>query len=311
MAADKTPVTVIGLGLMGSALASAFQRAGHELTVWNRSPGRAEPFQGTARIAGNVSDAVAASDTIVVSLLNYEAGNHVLRTPDVEKIIAGKTIVQLTTGTPADARDSEAWAHQHGATYLDGAISGYPRTIGTDGNEIYYSGDATVFESRRGVLGVLGGKATFCGEAVGAAAAVDLGALEFSYARIAGLLHAAALCAAESFPLDVFFTTVGIPDRLLEFISRHDFSEGRAPISAAMAAETLAPPRTYADSVDATLAVHTGAIDQIVRASREAGIDSAFPQALHDVYSKAIARGHGNHDIPSLYEAFSPAGAGR
>jgi 3-hydroxyisobutyrate dehydrogenase-like beta-hydroxyacid dehydrogenase len=311
MAADKTPVTVIGLGLMGSALAGAFQKAGHELTVWNRSPGRADPFRSSARVAASVREAVEASDIIVVSLLNYKAGNDVLRTPEVEGAIAGRTIVQLTTGTPNDARDSRAWAIQHSATYLDGAISGYPRTIGTEGNEIFYSGDPAVFESRREVLAAFGGKATFCGGAVGAASAVDLAALEFSYARAAGLLHAAALCAAESFPLAVFFTTIGIPDRLLEFISRHDFSDGRTPITAAMAAATLKPPRTYQDSVDATLSVHTGAIDQIVRASREAGIDSAFPQALHDAYSKAIARGHGNHDIPSLYEAFSAEGAGR
>jgi 3-hydroxyisobutyrate dehydrogenase-like beta-hydroxyacid dehydrogenase len=306
MATEKSAVTVIGLGLMGSALASAFHKAGHELTIWNRSPEKTAPFQGLARIAGTVRDAVAASDTIVVSLLNYGAGNTVLRTPDVEAVIAGKTVVQLTTGTPADARDSQQWASQHGAGYLDGAIAGYPRTIGTDDNEIYYSGDATVFEQQRPVLSALGGKATFCGEAPGAAATLDLACLESAYARAAGLLHAAALCAAESFPLNVFFTTAGVPAGLLEFITRHDFSEGRAPMNAATAAAAMARPRTYAESVDATLAVHTGAIDQIVRASREDGIDNAFPQALHDAYGKAVARGHGKHDLPSLYEAFVP-----
>jgi 3-hydroxyisobutyrate dehydrogenase-like beta-hydroxyacid dehydrogenase len=306
MAADKGMVTVVGLGLMGSALASAFQKAGHELTVWNRSPGKAEAFQGSARIANTVRDAVAASNTVVISLLNYEAGNAVLRAPGVEAVLAGRTVVQLTTGTPADARDSERWAKEHGATYLDGAIAGYPRTIGTGDNEIFYSGDATVFEQQRPVLSALGGKATFCGEAPGAAATLDLACLESAYARAAGLLHAAALCAAESFPLDVFFTTAGVPAGLLEFITRHDFSEDRAPMNAATAAAAMARPRTYAESVDATLAVHTGAIDQIVRASREDGIDNAFPQALHDAYGRAVVRGHGSHDLPSLYEAFVP-----
>ncbi|MER6985206.1 NAD(P)-binding domain-containing protein, partial [Streptomyces carpinensis] len=36
-----TPVSVLGLGPMGTALASAFLAAGHPLTVWNRTPGRA------------------------------------------------------------------------------------------------------------------------------------------------------------------------------------------------------------------------------------------------------------------------------
>lgn len=306
MVGDTRTVTVIGLGLMGSALASAFRSAGYTLTVWNRSPARSVPFQGAARIAATVPEAVGASDTIVISLLNYQAANAVLRTPEVEAVIAGRTIVQLTTGTPADARDGERWANHQGAAYLDGAISGYPRTIATDACEILYSGDATVFEAQRDVLSAFGGKSTFCGTAAGAAATLDLASLEFAYARAAGLLHGAALCAAESIPLDHFFTMAGVPDGLLEFATRHDFSNGRSPMDAATAAAAMARPRTYTDSVDATLAVHTAALDQIVRASRDAGVDSAFPDALHNVYGRAVAAGHARHDLPSLYEAFVP-----
>jgi 3-hydroxyisobutyrate dehydrogenase-like beta-hydroxyacid dehydrogenase len=304
MAADKTAVTVIGLGLMGSALARAFSEAGHQLTVWNRSADKAARFEGSARIAKTVEDAVAASPTVVVSLLDYGAAKGILRTPAVERVIGGTTVVQLTTGTPADARDTQAWITKHDGAYLDGAIAGYPRNIGTDGNEIFYAGDATVFEAQRVLLSALGGKLTFCGEEVGGAATLDLAALEFAYARAAGLLHAAALCAAESFPLDVFFTTVGAPDGLLEFVTRHDFSDGRQPMSAAVAAAAMRRPRTYPESTDATLAVHAAAISQVVRASGEAGIDRSFPEALHETYTGAVVRGHAGHDLPSLYEAF-------
>ena len=306
MPAKSNTVTVIGLGLMGSALARAFRNAGCELTVWNRSAAKATPFEGSARIAQTVEDAVTAGDTVVISLLNYEAAGSLLRRPEVEAVAAGKTFVQLTTGTPADARESQAWANHHDAAYLDGAIAGYPRTIGTPSNEIFYSGDPAVFERAQPVLSALAGKATFCGPDAGAAATVDLAALEFAYARAAGLLHAAALCAAESFPLERFFAIAGVPDGLLEFVSRHEFTEGRTPMDAQVAAAAMAGPRTYCDSVDATLSVHTAAIDQVVRASEQSGIDSSFPRALHDAYSRAVARGHGNHDLPALYEAFVP-----
>ncbi|MFD4375859.1 NAD(P)-binding domain-containing protein, partial [Streptomyces sp. NPDC058527] len=43
---ENTPVTVIGLGSMGSALAAAFLAAGHPTTVWNRTPERAAPRPG-------------------------------------------------------------------------------------------------------------------------------------------------------------------------------------------------------------------------------------------------------------------------
>ena len=104
MDGNKSTVTVIGLGLMGSALARAFHKAGHELTVWNRSVGRTVPFRDSAQIAGTVRDAVAASDSVVVSLLDYDTANSLLGTADVEAVVAGRTVVQLTTGTPLNAK---------------------------------------------------------------------------------------------------------------------------------------------------------------------------------------------------------------
>ncbi|HUR05444.1 MAG TPA: NAD(P)-binding domain-containing protein, partial [Nonomuraea sp.] len=38
----ETPVTVIGMGMMGRALATAFMNAGHPTTIFNRTPGKAE-----------------------------------------------------------------------------------------------------------------------------------------------------------------------------------------------------------------------------------------------------------------------------
>jgi 3-hydroxyisobutyrate dehydrogenase-like beta-hydroxyacid dehydrogenase len=306
MAAGTTRVTVIGLGLMGSALANAFRSAGHEVTVWNRSPERAQPFEGRARIAATVADACAASDVVVVSLLNYDAADAVLRTADVERVMAGRTLVQLTTGTPQEARNTLQWATEHGAGHLDGAISGFPRTIGTDSCEVLYSGDAALFEVQRPVLAALGGASIFCGEAIGAAAALDLASLEFSYAQLAGLLHGAALCAAESVPLEQFFTIAGTPGQLLEFATRHDFAADRTPIDAASAAAAMARPRRYPRSVDATLTTHAAAITRIAAASRDAGVDGSLPTALHAVYGRAVTRGHGDHDLPALIEGFLP-----
>jgi len=50
-------ITVIGLGMMGAALARAIQRAGHKLTVWNRSADKMQPFidNGTAAAPDVVS----------------------------------------------------------------------------------------------------------------------------------------------------------------------------------------------------------------------------------------------------------------
>ncbi len=52
-------ITVIGLGLMGAALARALQRAGHDLTVWNRSPAKMRPF---------IDDGVAGAPDVVSAI---------------------------------------------------------------------------------------------------------------------------------------------------------------------------------------------------------------------------------------------------
>jgi len=43
-------VTVVGLGLLGSAMARAFLRSDYELTVWHRSPSRVAAFEGSANV---------------------------------------------------------------------------------------------------------------------------------------------------------------------------------------------------------------------------------------------------------------------
>jgi 3-hydroxyisobutyrate dehydrogenase-like beta-hydroxyacid dehydrogenase len=60
-------VTVIGLGLMGQALAGAFLAHGHPTTVWNRSAAKAEELVAHgAPLAASVRDAVAASPLVII-----------------------------------------------------------------------------------------------------------------------------------------------------------------------------------------------------------------------------------------------------
>src|SRR5260221_11320699 len=59
----RSPVTVIGTGTMGSALGRALLAAGHPVTAWNRTPGRAAPLASAgASIAADPAVAVQASD---------------------------------------------------------------------------------------------------------------------------------------------------------------------------------------------------------------------------------------------------------
>jgi 3-hydroxyisobutyrate dehydrogenase len=61
-----TKVAVLGLGIMGGGLARNLMRKGFSVTVWNRTPSRAEPFRADgAAVAVNPSAAAAEADVVI------------------------------------------------------------------------------------------------------------------------------------------------------------------------------------------------------------------------------------------------------
>jgi 3-hydroxyisobutyrate dehydrogenase-like beta-hydroxyacid dehydrogenase len=279
---------VLGLGLMGSALARAFLANGFQVTVWNRSPEKCVEFEGLASVASSILDACTRSNVIVVCLLNYEAASGLMRTPEVESVLAGKELIQLSTGSPADARSTSAWAQAFGAAYLDGAVLGAPSTVGGVQAKILVAGPKAVFDRNDDLFKALTPAPIFCGEEIGRAAALDHAALELSAGCSVVLFHAMALCAAESIPVKDLFNLggpfrEGYVERVTTGISNRELPSGNASIYTwASWAKTL------------------------VRVADDAGIRSTLPRALLECMERTIDLGHGDKDFPAVYEAFRP-----
>ena len=68
----------LGLGAMGTPMASLLIEAGHDLTVWNRSRAKAEAFEGRATIAGTPADAVRGADATITMLATPDAVDEVV-----------------------------------------------------------------------------------------------------------------------------------------------------------------------------------------------------------------------------------------
>ncbi|MFF9868236.1 NAD(P)-dependent oxidoreductase [Streptomyces sp. NPDC013953] len=193
--AEKTSLTVLGLGAMGTALARTWLAAGHSLTVWNRTPSRAAALgEEGAAVAGSVSDAVAANRLVVACLLDDASIGEALAGVG----LAGKDLVNLTTSTPAEARTRAAWAHERGARYLDGGIMAVPPMIGVPeaAGYVFYSGSRELFEQHRETLGVPAGT-RYVGEDAAFAALHDVALLSAMYGMFAGVSHAFALIRDE------------------------------------------------------------------------------------------------------------------
>ncbi|MCB2060971.1 MAG: NAD(P)-dependent oxidoreductase [Novosphingobium sp.] len=72
---DKTKVSFLGLGVMGGAIARHIGNAGHELTIYNRSPIRAEKWQEAnpglaARVADSPAEAARGADVVITCVGN-------------------------------------------------------------------------------------------------------------------------------------------------------------------------------------------------------------------------------------------------
>jgi 3-hydroxyisobutyrate dehydrogenase-like beta-hydroxyacid dehydrogenase len=233
-------VSVIGTGNMGSALARALLKTRCAVTVWNRSPEKAVSLvdQG-AILAPSPLAAIAASPITLVCVTNYAAANHILS--DAAGNLSGKLIVQFTTGSPQDARSSEAWAHEHGADYLDCAITGSPSSIGTPSAHILVSGSEAVFQKAEPVLRLLAENLDYKGAAIGLASAWEMVFIMHYYGMFLSLFHSVQICQAEGIPLEEYITVLDQQGKryekwLCENIQSGNYQETSAPWNCGQAA---------------------------------------------------------------------------
>lgn len=132
-------VSVVGLGAMGTALADALLAAGHTTTVWNRTPAKADPLvERGARRAGSVAEAAGAAEVVVFCVLGY-ADVHTL-VDAAQDALRGRVVVNLTNGSPDEARELADKVRALGAEYLDGGIMAVPAMIGRPEALVLYSG---------------------------------------------------------------------------------------------------------------------------------------------------------------------------
>jgi len=280
-------VTVLGLGAMGSALARAFVAAGHPTTVWNRAPEKAAALVAAgATRSDSAAAAVAASRLVVVCLGDHRSVHEVL--DPVGDALAGRVLVNLTTGTPEQARELDAWARERGAEHLDGGIMAVPPMIGTPAAFVLYSGPLRMFDAHRGTLDVLGGS-RFVGEDPGLASLHDLALLSGMYGMFGGALQAFALVRSAGGSAKEFAPT------LREWLgSMSEFVTGSA--------EQI-DTGDYATGVVATLAMQASGYVHLVDVAKAQGVGTELLTPLAALMDRRVADGHGQDDIASVIEA--------
>jgi 3-hydroxyisobutyrate dehydrogenase-like beta-hydroxyacid dehydrogenase len=283
---DKVPVSMIGLGSMGTALARALLREGHHVTVWNRTGAKAELLvRDGAIFAPSAAVAIGASPVVLICVADYKASRGIFETEEVASRLAGQVLIQLTSGTPQEARVSEAWAWERNVEYLDGKILAWPRHIGTPDATIVVSGAESAFERGEPVLKSLAGNVTYLGEQIGSASALHLAGTSYLVGNWLGFVHGACIYESEGLRVDSFGSMLA----------------GLAPILAAEAKHLGEVVQAGAyENPGSSIATDTVAIERIIQQARESQINSKFPTFALGLFQQAIAAGYGEEEVAAL-----------
>lgn len=276
-----TDVTMIGLGAMGGALAGALLRTGYSLTVWNRTSDKAVPFLDMgAHRAENISGAFEASPVNVICVDNYDVSKSLISQEGVEELLSGRTLIQLSTGTPKDAAEFSSRILACGGKYIDGAIMAFPEKIGSEEAMFLIAAAEDTYEQCRPILECLGGDLRYLGSEITAAAVIDLAYLTQEMSTYLGAIHSALLCESENVGVDIFASILpdGHPAKdLMQVIHAKRF-----------------------DDPEATLAVWSGALERIQMQARDTGINCEIPDFVSRLLKRAILAGYGEEDFAAL-----------
>jgi 3-hydroxyisobutyrate dehydrogenase-like beta-hydroxyacid dehydrogenase len=276
-------VTVIGLGNMGSALARALRENGRTVTVWNRSPEKAAPLVDRgAALAPSPSAAIMDSPIIMMCVTNYAAANHIL--DEVAANLAGKLLVQFTTGSPQDARASETWAHEHEAEYLDCAITGSPSSMGTPSAHILVAGREGTYQKAEPILKVLASHLDYKGESIGLASAWEMVFIMHYYGMFLSLFHSVQICQTEGIPLEEYITLLGEQGKNYEKWLCENIQSGNYQ-------ETSSPLELWA-----------GGIGQIAQHAQDSHIHAEFPKLAARLFQEAMVAGYGREEVSALFK---------
>ncbi|CAO3565103.1 unnamed protein product [Mortierella alpina] len=280
-------VSIIGLGAMGLVLAAKFVKKGYQTTVWNRSAEKALKFVAeheNAHAAATVAQALEASNLVIICLLDNKAVRETL--DQALPSLAGRTVVNLTNGTPDEGRETGAFVTaQPGSKYVHGGIMATPAMVGTPASVLLYSGSLEAYTAVEKDLEILGaGK--YLGADSGSASLHDLALLTGMYGLLSGFTHAVSLVRNEKRSTSEFLSLYFVPwlTAMTEYlrvlgkqIDEGDFS-----------------------SLGSSLAMQVPALNNIVKTSEAQGVSSDLIRPIQSLVEHAVAVGRGGEEVSAL-----------
>ena len=279
-------ISVIGLGVMGSALASTLLQNGYSVTVWNRTADKAEPLASAgAMVASSAEEAISASPATIVCIASHEQTISLLR--GIGCSLEGKTIIELSTGGATEAEALADLLSNNNATWLIGIINAYPTAIGKSETVLTVVGDATVWSEWEAAIKTLGGSSAHVGNEAGMLAALFAALFTTRQGFMFGMIYGALVCQKAGIPLNVFSQQIPV-------------SMGVLPSYYQYFADTV-PDRKF-DNPPATMTTYAAALDDALSTFKATGAPSELPQLFSDLAHEGVDAGLNDQALTALVE---------
>ncbi|HUK48538.1 MAG TPA: NAD(P)-dependent oxidoreductase [Terriglobales bacterium] len=156
-------VAFLGLGIMGHAMATNLVKAAHEVSVWNRTPGK--QVEG-ARIAASPAEAAQGAEVVWLCVSDTAAVESVLFGPNgvEQSLTEGMIISDSSTISPAATRKFAERVRKKGADYVDSPMTG--SKAGAEAGTLLFivGGDEQTVEKLKPLYAAMGKKIFRMGE---------------------------------------------------------------------------------------------------------------------------------------------------
>ncbi len=286
-----TKIAFLGLGAMGSRMASRLIDAGHDVTVWNRSPAAAEALMAQGAKMAVSPKAAARGAEIVFSMVTDDAAARDVwldaETGAVNGIEAGAVAIEVSTVTPAWIGTLNAAIAGRGASLLDAPVAG-SRPQAEAGQLIFMvGGDPASLEKARPVLAPLSANVIPLG-AVGQGAVLKLAVNALFAAQLQSIAELLGFLARNGFE----------PSKAAELLGQ--FPIVAPPLAGAakmMAAKSTAPLFTI-DLIEKDLGY-------VLETAAASSADLPGTTHVRAVFRQAQARGLGQSNISGLAALFA------
>lgn len=222
-------VAFLGLGIMGRSMAANLVKAGHEVSVWNRSAGK--QVDG-ARVAVSPAEAARGVEVVWMCVSDTAAVERVLFSTDgVESVLApGMIVADSSTIAPSATRKFAERVRARGADYVDAPMTG-SKVAAESGQLIFITGGEEATLARlEPLFNAMGKKVLHMGP-TGSGHSAKLGGNLMIALMFEGFAEALTLTSKLGVPRERFMELVnasmirsGVSDYKAPFVLRHDFS---------------------------------------------------------------------------------------